>query len=716
MISRDRDLMASSYHEVNLVTLRFTFGTVALTLSIVHQPYGNHSMSRRFLIVIFGTAIMTATYYVWHKPLTAPALLVLGGALLDLLAAALLFTAAGGVGRRLLVFAPTEALSRAERVGLEGMIGFGVLAWLGLAVAWAGSFTQSTLWAVLVVAILGTAVCTRSYLRDLRTLARAIRVGEGAWARLLAGLVLFWLGTALLLALMPPTAWDSLMYHMLIPQRVLAAGQLTPYPDNHYLGFPQTAEILFAWANGLTGRDSAAALVHYGAGLLGLVSVAGTVHRHTDDTAAPWFAAALLLGGSSFWLGFTREYVDMAVFALSAAALAALLAWRDKPERAWIVVLGLLAGVAVGVKYTAGLLAVALGVAVAAAQPRRVLQNGVLLAGMALLAYLPWGLRGLVQYGNPFYPFFFGGLAWDATRSAGFSAAGDGLLAQGVGGVFRLLLLPFVATAAGTEGGLRYSFDAGLWLMPLAVLAWLGWDRLTVTERTLTRTATLLLAPMLLMWAGAAALSGIGAQTRLVIPVFPAFAALGALGFAALARWGKRPINLHMILQAVVAFTLVFGALGTLRAMVSANPLALVLAVDGDPRAAYLERTLGVHYTALQQLDDVLPLGSRVLFAFEPRAYYCPPGIACDPDALTDHWLHLLVAGGQTPDEIMAQWQQDADAVLLFRFAYDTFFLVDESIGNKAENALFLPALDAHARLLWQDEAGVYQVWVWDEE
>ena len=53
---------------------------------------------------------------------------------------------------------------------------------------------------------------------------------------------------------------------------------------------------------------------------------------------------------------------------------------------------------------------------------------------------------------------------------------------------------------------------------------------------------------------------------------------------------------------------------------------------------------------------------------FDPKPYYCPPTVTCDPDALTDHWSHALTdVDGLTPDEVMAQWREEVDAVLLWR-------------------------------------------------
>jgi hypothetical protein len=703
----------------NIFALAAAWGTVTIESAadeMTSRPMKRTLSTLRTAFVMLGATGMIAAYYVWHKPLPLSAIPALLGATTDLLALGLLFTACGGVGRTLLVFAPTEQLTRAERVGLEGIIGFGGLSWVALGIGVGGVFTPVTLRAALVLVLLATLTGTASYSRDVWALLRGLSLPAGRWPRFLVMATAFWLLTGLAFALMPPTAWDSLMYHMLLPRRLLQTGQLVTYPDNHYLGFPQTGEVMFAWAMGLFGRETVAAGVHYGAGLLGLVTVGGLLARAVPARAVA-LAPALLLSGGSFWLAFTQEYVDLILFAQSAAALAALVAWRTHGDRAWLVVMGLLAGMAVGVKYTAGLLAIALGVAILLTQPRRVLVNGAVLTGVALLAYLPWGLRGWIQYSNPFFPFFVGGVGFSAEQAATFGGAGDGLLALGPGGLWRMALLPFVATAVGTEGGLRYSFDAGVWVIPLGVLVPLGWHKLTEGEKTLSKTTALLLVPMLVMWVAGSAFSGIGAQTRLVIPAFPAFVVLSVLGFEALARWGTRPINIYFVVQALVVFALVGGVLNVLAATVNRNPLRVILTdvPVTNARNDYLLANLGTHYLALPQLDNELPPGTRVKFVFEPRAYYCPPTLTCDPDALTDHWAYPLTQG-QSPDDVMAAWQTEADAVLLWRQGY-TFYTEDPAVTSyKAENALLAPTLDEHMQLIWQDDFGSYELYTWKDD
>jgi len=97
----------------------------------------------------------------------------------------------------------------------------------------------------------------------------------------------------------------------------------------------------------------------------------------------------------------------MAVGLFAFAGLLGILYSRGRQSRVWALIGGILLGFAVGVKYTAFLTAaVALG---AMAFPRKGRSNPNLeliayILGGALLAFIPWLLKGVLESGNPFYP------------------------------------------------------------------------------------------------------------------------------------------------------------------------------------------------------------------------------------------------------------------------------------------------------------------------
>jgi hypothetical protein len=66
-----------------------------------------------------------------------------------------------------------------------------------------------------------------------------------------------------------------------------------------------------------------------------------------------------------------------------------------------------------------------------------------------------------------------------------------------------------------------------------------------------------------------------------------------------------------------------------------------------------------------------LPKGSKVLFLFEPRSYYCPPG-RCLPDGILDVWYHARGLGG-TSASLARTWQKEGVShVLLYALGVET--------------------------------------------
>ena len=205
----------------------------------------------RVIAAVVGLMAVLIAYFWVHKPLDPALLGSLGGAFMDVFAAAVIVVVAGGLGRRILSWLDMSALSRAERVALEGALGLGVLAWVALALGLVGLYRGVIFWIALIVIV---AVCLRAvigWLRDMLALIRRAFSFDPGWSRFLAIITLFLLFTALLHALTPPTAFDSINYHLVGPSRYLSAGRIAAQPDNHFLGFPQGMEILYGVAMGL---------------------------------------------------------------------------------------------------------------------------------------------------------------------------------------------------------------------------------------------------------------------------------------------------------------------------------------------------------------------------------------------------------------------------------------------------------------------------------
>ncbi len=467
---------------------------------------GKSSLIARALVILAALFGLLVGYYWIHKPSNLAVLTNVGGVLLDLAVVAALFGIAGGIGRAALARLDLSAVTRAERVALEDGIGVGLIALAALILGLLGWFRPPLLWALLIVAALLLRKPLLGWLRDLRDVARSAIHIESTGQGLIALYCAVMLALALLIALAPPTHWDSLTYHLVGAQRYVQAGAITAQPDNFYLGLSQNVEMLYGLTMGLFGRATAAAPVHFALGLIALLATAGATRRYAGRGAG-WLAALLLLSAYNVWALFGWAYVDLGALAYGALALIAATAWRETNARGWLILMGGIVGLAMGVKYTTGALGIALGVFVLIRQPRRVVQNGAIMLIAALLAFAPWMIKGALLYHNPIYPFVFNGLNWNAERAAAFSFSDYNLIARGDG--WQLPILPVAATIFGADNVDGFGFTLGPWLLTAFLLLPLVWAFLDARARRFARDMVTLIVPLLVFWA-----AGGGAERR----------------------------------------------------------------------------------------------------------------------------------------------------------------------------------------------------------
>jgi hypothetical protein len=208
-------------------------------------------------------------------------------------------------------------------------------------------------------------------------------------------------------ALAPELSPDGVTYHLGLVSRYLREQGFASVPDSMYACLSQGAEMLFLFAFAF-GRHSAAALVHFS--FLVALPWAMACYGQRFGFPVPAMAAALLVylspvvgaDGASAYNDVAAAFVLFAVFYL-------LELWTESREPGLLVPIGLLAGFAFAIKYTA-FLALPFALAVVACRLRRArgeLGRAVLVvAGAASLMIAPWMVKNLVTVGNPVAPFF----------------------------------------------------------------------------------------------------------------------------------------------------------------------------------------------------------------------------------------------------------------------------------------------------------------------
>jgi hypothetical protein len=485
-------------------------------------------------------------------------------------------------------------------------VGVSLISMIAVLAAFAGA-----LWAMGLIILSLTAVG----LLQLRGLPRVFgRLRDrGLWPAWAAGIGIgfAWL-VAWLWATVPPTFFDELAYHLVIPQRALATGKDEAMPWVFFTLMPHASDLLLAWGLAL-GSDlggRAMGFVLWVACTIAAWAVAeGVIPRWSNWTGPAVIAA--LASSSTLWFLATLPFAETALALAMVTAMAIVMAHQtDHREMSPWLPLGLLLGFAGNVKL-AGLfwIPAALAAAIALRWPLRDVAKAVLVAVMAIL---PWWIRAGLHTGNPIYPMaydFLGGRFWSPESQA--RVVGDLPASFATVGIEGLIRLPYdLFMHPGRFGS---ASDVG----PVAVFAVLMMltgpvlVRLGSPDFGLRRLADA--AAIFILVAGAGWMMT-STTTRFFAPafVFALAVVAGALGSG-----GRRAVPVAMIV--VVVFG-VWGAhqfIGQQEAVFSSTAVAL----GHEDREAYLTRRLE-HYPAARFVRDRLPEQARVLFIGETRPYH----------------------------------------------------------------------------------------------
>ena len=510
---------------------------------------------------------------------------------------------------------PGPPFSRALDVARACALGAGAWSLLWFALGLAGLYRTSTALAALAY---GLALAALAVVRSRGT-PRAVK---GAAAEpptgTRAGALLLMLPVTLAFtaALAPPTAKDTLQYHLALPKAFLAAGGLVEVPGNIASYFPLGAEMHGVWAL-LLGRivsvragEAAFGAVAFAFFPLLLAAVFAWVCELGLARGWAWLAAALVAGVPTIGEVAGSGYVDLALTLYVTLTIQAAARWWVTLDRTNLAVATLALGFALAVKLTAGFVVLILAVilllrARGASEGTR--GRGSLAAALAALAGAialggPWYLRTWARTGSPVFPFFanvWPGRApdWDLERSAmlhGFNA----LYGGAEGGPLGYLLAPLWVSlmgqrevAASYEGVLGVPFLVGavliLWALARGALG---------TELKIAAAAG---AALFVWWLASAQV------LRYLFPALPLLAVAGVGAGAALTASGAVGRSLRWAMAACV----VAGEAVLVAWVAADNP---VLAATGaEPRAAYLERRLD-YYPYYRLINGSLPADAKI--------------------------------------------------------------------------------------------------------
>jgi 4-amino-4-deoxy-L-arabinose transferase-like glycosyltransferase len=366
---------------------------------------------------------------------------------------------------------------------------------------------------------------------------------------------------------------------------------------------------------------------------------------------AAWWTLLLLVSMPSLpWLS-SWAYTDLALAFFVLSSLYSLWRWSEMAHGSWLVIGGVLAGMAMGIKYTSFMLPVLCLplILIWESGGWRRIASASKFAFPALIVAAPWYLRNWLVMGNPFYPFLFKGLYWDAFQSAWYAGTGTGIgwnLAE-------LFLLPFKVMMGINDQNYFDGRMGPLFLLLLPLAVWAAWSALrgkTGGRRTMLLVG-LFGAVSMAAWILGVIQTAHLWQARLLWPGLIPLAIPMGLALARLPELDLPRLRFSFILTALAALVVLITLVDNSLSLVFRRPLAFALGMES--RQAYFER-IQPRYAAALELAASTPPGSYIYLMFEPRSYGMPRRVQADP--INDNLLHDFYLY-QNAEGVMKAWQ-----------------------------------------------------------
>ncbi len=604
-------------------------------------------------LFLLWTGALIVIYYVVQKP----GLLNIFAGLLDtlwtILVAAILLFNAYGLGRRVLHLLRFDRGDPIDQLLLGWGTGLGILGLLGLLFA-ALQLADKNILTIFQIALALYFLFRndlQKLLADTALLASTLNLSFSQYGFFTRIALVLPLTFSFLLTFVPPfEAFDALFYHLAQPAWVLQEGGLHAVNAAPQFWFPNLTENVYLWALGM-GSERAAQMIHLAwavlAALLLWYWTLKVWNAETSRKALLLLAAMPALPMLASW-----AYADMALIYYAMAALYAFTKFRLTKTGAWLMLMAVVSGFAMSVKYTSFVVPLTCGLLLVLNRPwRRSLTNALQFSAIAILTALPYYGRNVILMGNPFYPFAFGGRFWDSFLAGWFADAGTGIGWNAA----QLVLLP-VNTLLGYRDA--NFFDGRMGPLLLILAPFTIWVLLTRTRGESGEGGSLLAIGVFctlsfIAWTVGVINSSALWQARLLLPALIPFAIPSALAWDSLKAFDTSRLRISFLFNALVAIVITLTLIDNTIFVLQRNPLAV--AVGAQSRERYIER-INPSYAALMALMDELPTEANVYSLFEPRTYGLPR--STHPDAIVSNFAHDVYLH-QTPGAILLQWKAE---------------------------------------------------------
>lgn len=240
-----------------------------------------------------------------------------------------------------------------------------------------------------------------------------------------AAAVISFLAVDFFYSLFPPTFYDSMLYHLAVPQYYLLHGRIVPWATNFNSSLPLTVEMLYLF--GLLGKTVfLPKLLSFASGI-GILLILRSWYKEISGDGNGWLPALLFFSIPE--VGFLASSSKTDITAMLFLLLAVRLYYDSRRNDRFklLALSGLFWGLAVASKYIFAFYLAGFFASILISRQKPVKQritSILILSLLALLPMLPWLAKNTHETGNPAYPYL--GSLFHKTSETGSGSAAEG--------------------------------------------------------------------------------------------------------------------------------------------------------------------------------------------------------------------------------------------------------------------------------------------------
>jgi len=321
--------------------------------------------------------------------------------LLNVFLAGFFFFSAFSIGRSVLLRAGLVFFNFLEEFIFSVALGLGITAHLTLLIGFLGLFSGYIIYIIVFIFFIVGIIDLKNHPLQL-----IFPKGKLSLPDILAAVILV---IAMLInlsgALSPEIFYDSLVYHLGVPNFYKIYHKIVNMPFVFYSNLPAVASMLFT--AGLFIKDEIIAkLINYGAGIFTCLAMLSISIRYFNVKTGI-YASLIFYTITHVMIGSWSCGSEALLAFFGLVSLYGIINFSDE-KKIWLILSAIFAGIAMGVKYTG--LFVAVGVAASYIfsyfPPLRKTVKNIIIWGLISFAVVsPWLVKNYIYKKNPVYPF-----------------------------------------------------------------------------------------------------------------------------------------------------------------------------------------------------------------------------------------------------------------------------------------------------------------------